>query len=147
MLSAEVVAAEKVKLDAADEDSTRIYRKKQQRLLKAGKIEKIKVKTKQLSATDRITSKKYEAEKNRLLKTVEEELAKMKSMQCSRLQLMLSAAQLISERYPIPGNPAAYAGYLFTKDEYAPVTDESPMFSIDCEWCLCVDGKPSPSMR
>lgn len=57
---------------------------------------------------------------------------------CSRLQLLLNPAQLVAEGYPLPG--CTEPGYRFTKDVYAPVTDESRMFSIDCEWCLCIDG-------
>lgn len=61
---------------------------------------------------------------------------------CSRLDLMLSAFQLIREGYPLPGYEE-YSKFSFTKDEYHPVSDSSPMFSVDCEWCVCVDGKSS----
>ncbi|XP_057372770.1 uncharacterized protein LOC130693610 [Daphnia carinata] len=58
---------------------------------------------------------------------------------CSRLALLLNASQLISELYPLPGYEE-YENFKFTQDKYDPVTDRSPMFSIDCEWCICVDG-------
>ncbi|KZS03739.1 putative RNA exonuclease NEF-sp [Daphnia magna] len=58
---------------------------------------------------------------------------------CSRLALLLNASQLISELYPLPGYEE-YDNFKFTQDIYDPVTDRSPMFSIDCEWCICVDG-------
>ena len=59
---------------------------------------------------------------------------------CSRLELLLNATQLISELYPLPGNEEC-CNFVFTQSKYDPVTDQSPMFSIDCEWCICVDGK------
>lgn len=59
---------------------------------------------------------------------------------CSRLDLLLNATQLISELYPLPGNEEC-CNFVFTQSKYDPVTDQSPMFSIDCEWCICVDGK------
>ncbi len=61
---------------------------------------------------------------------------------CSRLELLLNASQLISELYPLPGNEECW-NFVFTQNKYDPVTDQSPMFSIDCEWCTCVDGKYS----
>ncbi|CAH0694135.1 unnamed protein product [Spodoptera exigua] len=60
-----------------------------------------------------------------------------------RTQLVLSAWQLIEENYPVPLKgklSAAYADYVLTKDEYAPVTPSSPMFGIDCEMCLTNAG-------
>lgn len=59
---------------------------------------------------------------------------------CSRLELLLNASQLISEFYPLPGNEEC-CDFVFTQSKYDPVTDQSPMFSIDCEWCTCIDGK------
>ncbi|KAI9560717.1 hypothetical protein GHT06_011667 [Daphnia sinensis] len=58
---------------------------------------------------------------------------------CTKTQLMLSALQLITGRYPFPGQGRSLP-YRFTKDKYEPVTDNSPMFAVDCEWCQCVDG-------
>lgn len=60
-----------------------------------------------------------------------------------RTQLMLSAWQLIEENYPLPlkGKLShAYSDYVLTKDEYAPVTDKSPLFGVDCEMCLTNAG-------
>lgn len=60
-----------------------------------------------------------------------------------RTQLVLSAWQLIEENYPVPlkGKLSdAYADYVLTKDEYAPVTATSPMYGIDCEMCLTNAG-------
>ncbi|XP_046651344.1 RNA exonuclease 1-like [Daphnia pulicaria] len=58
---------------------------------------------------------------------------------CSKPELMLNALQLITGYYPFPGHGRAKE-FVFTKDRYEPVTENSPMFAIDCEWCLCVDG-------
>lgn len=64
---------------------------------------------------------------------------------CSKEQLLLSPAQLLAEGYPLPGSTLAnsklkYKDFVFTHDKYLPVTNESPMFALDCEWCLCIDG-------
>lgn len=58
---------------------------------------------------------------------------------CSKLQLLLSPAQLVAEGYPLPGY--GLKGFRFTKDTYQPVSEKSRMYSIDCEWCICIDGK------
>lgn len=58
---------------------------------------------------------------------------------CTKTQLMLSALQLITGQYPFPGH-GRLQEFRFSKDKYEPVTDASPMFAIDCEWCQCVDG-------
>lgn len=60
-----------------------------------------------------------------------------------RTQLILSAWQLIEENYPVPLKGKlknAYADYVMTKDEYSPVTANSPMFGLDCEMCLTNAG-------
>lgn len=59
---------------------------------------------------------------------------------CDKSQLMLSALQLVTDHFPIPGRVQCQ-GFIFSKDKYKPVTEKSPMFGIDCEWCLCRDGK------
>ena len=60
---------------------------------------------------------------------------------CIKPQLVLSALQLVTERYPVPGGDPDSEGFVFTKDKYEPVNENSPMFAIDCEFCLCIDGK------
>ncbi|RVE41969.1 hypothetical protein evm_013378 [Chilo suppressalis] len=60
-----------------------------------------------------------------------------------RTQLILSAWQLIEENYPVPIKGKlknAYADYVMTKDEYMPVTINSPMFGLDCEMCITNAG-------
>ncbi|CAG9793865.1 unnamed protein product [Diatraea saccharalis] len=60
-----------------------------------------------------------------------------------RTQLILSTWQLIEENYPIPIKGKlknAYADYVMTKDEYLPVTVNSPMFGLDCEMCITSAG-------
>ncbi|KAL0822535.1 hypothetical protein ABMA28_004582 [Loxostege sticticalis] len=60
-----------------------------------------------------------------------------------RTQLILSAWQLIEENYPVPLKGKlknAYYDYVMTKDEYMPVTSNSPMYGLDCEMCLTNAG-------
>ncbi|KAI5645402.1 exonuclease domain-containing protein [Phthorimaea operculella] len=60
-----------------------------------------------------------------------------------RTQLVLSAWQLIEENYPVPLKGKlqdAYSDYVMTKDEYKPVTAQSPMFGLDCEMCITNAG-------
>ncbi|KAH8418279.1 hypothetical protein KR222_011546, partial [Zaprionus bogoriensis] len=60
-----------------------------------------------------------------------------------RTKLLLSALQMVDEGYPIPLQGelhARFKSYVFTKQSYAPVTDRSPMFGVDCEMCRTVTG-------
>ncbi|XP_060656765.1 uncharacterized protein LOC132791737 isoform X1 [Drosophila nasuta] len=60
-----------------------------------------------------------------------------------RTKLLLSALQMVDEGYPIPLQgelQARFKSYVFTKKSYAPVTDRSPMFGVDCEMCRTVTG-------
>ncbi|XP_062619993.1 RNA exonuclease 5-like [Saccostrea cucullata] len=57
-----------------------------------------------------------------------------------RTSLLLNTAQLMQEKYPLPVqycniNPV---NFKFTKEDYSPVDDHSPMFALDCEMCLTV---------
>ncbi|KAJ9594990.1 hypothetical protein L9F63_013712 [Diploptera punctata] len=58
--------------------------------------------------------------------------------QFPRTMLLLSAAQLIEENYPLPlkgKHRSRYQDFVFTKDVYQEVTPSSPMFGLDCEMC------------
>lgn len=60
-----------------------------------------------------------------------------------RTKLLLSALQLVDESYPLPlqGELAnRFKDFVMTKSEYAPVTDSSPMFGLDCEMCFTSAG-------
>ncbi|XP_044737591.1 RNA exonuclease 5 [Chrysoperla carnea] len=60
-----------------------------------------------------------------------------------RTTLLLSAAQLVEENYPIPLKgelSEKYSDYVLTKDAYKPVTPFSPMFGLDCEMCRTTSG-------
>ncbi|EDX09464.1 GD13963 [Drosophila simulans] len=55
-----------------------------------------------------------------------------------RTKLLLSALQMVDEGYPIPLQGelhTRFRNFKFTKDVYAPVTNRSPMFGVDCEMC------------
>ncbi|XP_055914005.1 RNA exonuclease 5 [Eupeodes corollae] len=61
-----------------------------------------------------------------------------------RTKLLLSALQMVDEGYPMPlrGELASrFKNYVFTKDQYAPVTPNSPMFGVDCEMCQTTSGR------
>ncbi|KAL5019058.1 hypothetical protein ScPMuIL_004780 [Solemya velum] len=54
-----------------------------------------------------------------------------------RTHLLLNFGQLVQENFPLPiqlGN-SVYRGFVFSKDSYATVTPNSPLFAIDCEMC------------
>ncbi|XP_048764666.2 RNA exonuclease 5-like isoform X2 [Ostrea edulis] len=55
-----------------------------------------------------------------------------------RTQLLLSTAQLMQEKYPLPVQYSNVntSDFKFTKEEYLPVNDKSPMFALDCEMCM-----------
>uniref|UniRef100_A0A0A1WVL0 Putative RNA exonuclease NEF-sp n=1 Tax=Zeugodacus cucurbitae TaxID=28588 RepID=A0A0A1WVL0_ZEUCU len=61
-----------------------------------------------------------------------------------RTKLLLSALQMVDEGYPMPLRGELsnrFKEYVFTKDKYKPVTDNSPMFGVDCEMCRTVIGQ------
>uniref|UniRef100_A0A1B0BPV8 Exonuclease domain-containing protein n=1 Tax=Glossina palpalis gambiensis TaxID=67801 RepID=A0A1B0BPV8_9MUSC len=60
-----------------------------------------------------------------------------------RTKLLLSALQMVDEGYPMPlrGELSKhFASYVFTKPQYTPVTNRSPLFGVDCEMCRTVKG-------
>lgn len=66
------------------------------------------------------------------------------SKPASKLHLLLSPIQMVMENYPFPQSVFLYSksdNYVFSKDSYSPVTKDSPMFAVDCEMCMTVNGK------
>ncbi|XP_017048627.1 small RNA degrading nuclease 5 [Drosophila ficusphila] len=60
-----------------------------------------------------------------------------------RTKLLLSALQLVDEGYPIPMQGELhnrFQNFKMTKESYAPVTNRSPMFGVDCEMCQTEAG-------
>lgn len=62
---------------------------------------------------------------------------------CTRTRLLLSLNQMMIHNYPLPTNKRQFTmdDFCFTKSQYLPVTDKSPMFAIDCEMCYTTIGK------
>jgi RNA exonuclease 1 len=61
-----------------------------------------------------------------------------------RTSLLLSIPQMIREDYPLAFDLSQShdtSKYVYTKDAYEPVTNSSPLYSIDCEMCYNVDGE------
>jgi len=54
-----------------------------------------------------------------------------------RTRLLLTLDQMVHSGYPVPfkgeSHNKSYEGYVGTSERYEPVTETSPMFSIDCE--------------
>lgn len=61
----------------------------------------------------------------------------------SRTRLLMSLNQMMIHNYPLPTNKRQFTmdGFRFTKSHYLPVTDESPMYAIDCEMCYTSIGR------
>lgn len=60
-----------------------------------------------------------------------------------RTKLLLSALQMVEDDYPLPLRgelSKKYKNFVFTKDNYKPVSDDSPMFGVDCEMCKTSSG-------
>ncbi|XP_013115781.2 RNA exonuclease 5 [Stomoxys calcitrans] len=60
-----------------------------------------------------------------------------------RTKLLLSALQMIEEGYPMPLRgelSKQYNSYMLTRKQYAPVTNRSPLFGVDCEMCHTSSG-------
>lgn len=62
---------------------------------------------------------------------------------CTRVRLLMSLNQMMIHNYPLPTNKRQFTmeGYRFTKSHYSPVTDDSPMYAIDCEMCYTSIGR------
>jgi len=62
---------------------------------------------------------------------------------CSRTHLLMSLSQMMIHKFPLPTNKRQFMmdGYRFTKNHYLPVSDESPMYAVDCEMCYTSIGK------
>ncbi len=61
-----------------------------------------------------------------------------------RTSLLLSVLQLVREDYPMPFDSNSFhdlSEYVYTKETYEKVTNQSPLFSIDCEMCYNIDGE------
>ena len=61
-----------------------------------------------------------------------------------KLNLLLNVCQMIEEHYPLPLEgpmKEKYKNYVASHDEYKEVTENSPIFSIDCEMCLTTANK------
>lgn len=60
----------------------------------------------------------------------------------SKLDLLLNIEQLKEEGYPLPieGYSKNHQHYVHTKDEYSEVTENSPLFGLDCEMCMTKNG-------
>ncbi|CAC5366692.1 REX1 [Mytilus coruscus] len=59
----------------------------------------------------------------------------------SRISLLLSLPQMILEDFPLPIYHGGYKKYVFSKEGYSTVTNQSPMFAIDCEMCVTTAKK------
>ncbi|XP_052068035.1 uncharacterized protein LOC127707498 [Mytilus californianus] len=59
----------------------------------------------------------------------------------SRTSLLLSLPQMILEDFPLPIYHGGYKKYVFSKEGYSTVTNQSPMFAIDCEMCVTTAKK------
>lgn len=61
-----------------------------------------------------------------------------------RISLLLNVVQMIREDYPLPFDLSCserVREYVYTKDVYTPVSNSSPLYSIDCEMCNNIDGE------
>jgi len=68
---------------------------------------------------------------------------KSSSKDSLKLQLLLSATQMVTENYPLPLQGVLadrYKDYKLTKPEYNEVGPSSPLYSVDCEMCLTDHG-------
>jgi RNA exonuclease 1 len=53
-----------------------------------------------------------------------------------RISLLLNASQMLREDYPIPFDESkthGFADFVYTKEHYEPVSNQSPLYSMDCE--------------
>ena len=56
-----------------------------------------------------------------------------------KIRLMLSINQMLEENYPIPLSglmQERFSHYVYSADTYEEVSDKSPLYSVDCEFCM-----------
>ena len=56
-----------------------------------------------------------------------------------KIKLMLSINQMLEENYPIPLSglmQERYSHYVYSAETYEEVSDKSPLYSVDCEFCM-----------
>jgi len=63
----------------------------------------------------------------------------------TKLDLLLNVEQMNNEGFPLPSsfkqkNSEMYSKFVYTKDEYGEVTENSPMVGLDCEMCQTTKG-------
>ncbi|CAG5124244.1 unnamed protein product [Candidula unifasciata] len=70
-------------------------------------------------------------------------VGKAGSERFSRTCLLLSTYQMMLEGYPLPvqTNIGRYRDFVFTKEKYAKVTADSPLYALDCEMCTTTARK------
>ena len=59
-----------------------------------------------------------------------------------KVKLLLTLDQLHTFCYPVPNSKAAKAddGFAMTKERYASVTPDSPVYAVDCEMVMTTTG-------
>ncbi|KAL7670099.1 hypothetical protein ACOME3_005037 [Neoechinorhynchus agilis] len=84
----------------------------------------------------------------RLMLTKEQKIKADLSPGCERFDLLLSLNQMIDYQFnlPLDKNHPGYKPhqadqFRHTKDQYKPVTNASPLLSIDCEMCVLRSGE------
>ena len=80
----------------------------------------------------------------RSLFKVVENVQKPQNTESDKLSLLLNLTQMLEEHYPLPlDGPMSqkYSNYVFSKDLYQEVHENSPLYAIDCEMCLTSIGK------
>ncbi|XP_033737235.1 RNA exonuclease 5-like [Pecten maximus] len=77
------------------------------------------------------------------------EMSEMKNLEAEELpasdrfprtHLLLSTSQMVIEGFPMP-SLNTNTDFVYSKEEYGTVTNQSPMFAVDCEMCLTVRMK------
>ena len=58
-----------------------------------------------------------------------------------KVKLLLTLDQLHTYCYPVPNVKTKAEGFVMTKDRYAPVTADSPIYAIDCEMVMTSTGE------
>ena len=62
-----------------------------------------------------------------------------------KVKLLLTLDQLHSYNYPVPNSsrcaPNKGEGFVMTKERYAPVTADSPVYAVDCEMVMTTTGE------
>lgn len=58
------------------------------------------------------------------------------NLKCGKTNYLMTLCDMAQDNYPLPDEKNPRIGFLYSLSSYFTVTDESPVFALDCEMCM-----------